>query len=333
MSKAEQGKSGVAGHHERLWGSVPQWGRLWGLAEMLGEVRTTADLVRLREARLFAAERLQERRELTPLSAKRLTGFWIPFERFAAAHGVDLVHDVTTGLVGGFVRALTRVGVPPAVATMHLRRDALRLWFKVLCEFGIAPGDPTVGVVLPPRLGLGIRPLTDDEVEQCRWSALSTVTATRQPALWALGEAGASTREIARVACADIDLTKGRVWLHGAPRTDARWAPLTEWGALQLARRTRDLRIQPASLVAFDRPVDEHAGRIGAGQTLAAIMARAGLADDREVKPRSLAAWVGRRVWLETGQIDEAARRLGLRSLDLAAELVGFNWRTDQDQA
>ena len=43
--------------------------------------------------------------------------------------------------------------------------------------------------------------------------------------------------------------------------------------------------------------------------------------------------WVGRRVWLETGRIDEAARRLGLHSLDLTAELVGFNWRVGQDQA
>lgn len=164
------------------------------------------------------------------------------------------------------------------------------------------------------------------DVGQCRWAALSTVVATRQPALWAMGEAGASTAEIAKVAVCDVDLSAGRVWLPGAPRTDARWAPLTAWGAAQLARRLRSLSGPPDQLVAFDRDISDRAGRISAGASLGAIMARAGLADERDVKPRSLSAWAGRRVWLETGRIDEVARRLGLRSLDLTAELIGFNW-------
>ena len=334
MSKAQRvAKSGSVRQVERLWSTDPPWGRLWKLAEVLRDMRTPAALFGLGEARRFAAEQMRERGELTPLSADRFTGLWARFERFSAAHDVELVADVSSDLACRFVHTLQRGGGLPSVATMHLRRDAIRLLFRVLREFGIADGDPTDGLILPPRSGLAIRPLTDDEVERCRWAALSTLGATRQPALWALGEAGASTREIAKVVGADLDLVEGRVWFHGAPRTDARWAPLTEWGATQLARRIRTADTRPEALVVCDRPADEHAGRISAGATLSAIMARAGLAGDREVKPRSLAAWVGRRVWLETGQIDAAARRLGLRSLDLTAELVGFDWRAEQDQA
>lgn len=294
---------------------------------MLDETRDAAKLVGLHEARLFAEHRVRDRGDLTALSVKRLAGLWAVFERFARAHEVDLLHEVSTDLVKGFIHARTRTGAQPAVATMHLRRDSIRLLFRLLRDVDVVGGDPTVDVVLAPRSGVAVRPLTDDEVGRCRWAALATVTATRQPAVWALGEAGASTREIAKVTGADVDLKERRVWVSGGPRTDARWACLTEWGVAQLGRRMRHLPSRRDALLAFDGAVDEHAGRISAGQALTAVIGRAGLAGESDVKPRSLTAWVGWRVWLETGRIDEAARRLGLRSLDLTAELIGFNWR------
>lgn len=318
--------------HGHLWDGKPA-GLLSRLADVLDEARTVASRLDLREARLFAAEQLGLRPEATRLSCERLIGLWARFERFAGAHGVHLIGDVTPALVEAFVRSLTKGRSRPAVATMHLRRASIRLLFKILREFGLSGTDPTADLVLPPRNGVAERPLTDLEVERGRWASLSTTTATRQPALWALGEAGASTREMAKATCSDLDLAGGVVWLRGGPRTDARLAPLTEWGATQLGRRVRQLQGQPEGLLAFDRAVNEHGGRISAGATLSAILARAGLADDRDVKPRSLVAWVGRRVWLETGRIDEAARRLGMRSLDLTAELIGLDWRSGQGQA
>ena len=284
----------------------------------------------IRDARLFAEAQVSIRGELTPLSAETVFAHWRKFETFLArGHGVTSVGGITPTLVEAFVSARTSRG-RPAAATRRGRCSSLRLLFREFRRYQLFEGDPTVDMLLPSRPRLVSRPLTDDEVERCRWAALFTVGATRQPAVWALGEAGASTREIAKVTAADLDLSAGQVWLHGAPRTDARWAPLTDWGATQLGRRTRNAGMLPHSPVAFDRPVDEQAGRISAGAALLDVMARAGLAGRRDVKPRSLAAWVGRRVFLDTGRVDEAARRLGMRSLDLTAELIGFDWREER---
>lgn len=304
-------------------------GLLWRVLEVLAEAGAlTADLS-LREARVFAAERLRDR-QLTDLSTDRLTTLWARFERFAWAHDVRLVSDVTPDLVGRFVRSRTTGRSAPSTATMHLRRAAIRLLFKVLREFGIDVVDPTLDIALPSRSGIAARPLTDEEVQACRWAALSTVGATRQSTVWSLGESGASTTEIARVRADDLDLDAAQLRLAGGPRTDPRRVPLTAWGTAQLARRLRSQRMSPDSLLAFDRPIDEYAGRISAGQAITAVMARAGLAHDKSVRPRSLAGWVGRSVWLETGRVEEAGRRLGMRSLDLTAELIGFDWREAQ---
>jgi integrase/recombinase XerC len=58
------------------------------------------------------------------------------------------------------------------------------------------------------------------------------------------------------------------------------------------------------------------------------VLTRAGLARERDVRPASVAAWAGRKILEESGQIDEVARRLGMRSLDRAARFVGFDWHS-----
>jgi integrase/recombinase XerC len=290
--------------------------------------REHAELISLGEARLFAEEQLRSREGLTALSSERIFPLWTRFVSFAQAHEVLLLADVAPHLVARFLRARTGTHNLPSIATMHSRRASVRLLFRLLREFGAVAGDPTLDLVLPPRSGLATRPLTDEEVDLCRWAALSSLVATSKPAFWALGEAGASTLEIARVTVADLDVEEGRVWLSGGPRTDARMAPLTDWGAKQLGRRLRSRGCDdPSRLVAFEREVDEHTGRSRAGEVLQAVMGKAGLGGEPDVKPRSLTAWVGSRVLRDTGRIEEAARRLGLRSLDLTAELVGFEWR------
>src|SRR5437016_6168127 len=92
-----------------------------------------------------------------------------------------------------------------------------------------------------PRSFLAVRPLTDDEIVVCRSFSLQTLTATRQPAAWALAEATARTSEIHHIVVSDLDFMNRRVWIHGSSKTEARWGFLSDWGATQLAGRVGDV--------------------------------------------------------------------------------------------
>ena len=58
---------------------------------------------------------------------------------------------------------------------------------------------------------------------------------------------------------------------------------------------------------------------------------RAGLGREPDVRPVSVVGWAGLRLLRETGRIDEVARRLGLRSIDRAARLLGWDWATSPE--
>ncbi len=124
---------------------------------------------------------------------------------------------------------------------MHLRRSALRLYFRTARQLGLCSGDPTLDLVLPARSSLHMRPLTDDEVALCRSFSVSSLTETRRPAAWALAEATARTSEIPHIRIRDLDVAEGRVWLWGSTKAEPRWGRLTEWGCKQLARQVERL--------------------------------------------------------------------------------------------
>jgi integrase len=267
------------------------------------------------------------------LTAQRVGEIWTRFDRYLrAGRGVHELGDVTVDIVREFVvapiardRGLQR----PSVATMHVRRCALRLLFGALRESGLVSSDPTRDVVLPPRSSVPGRPLSDGEVLLCRQAALSSLSETRLPAAWALAEATARTGELAHVRICDVDLALGRVWLHGASKTRPRWGLLADWSEQQLARRLEVLR---AKRVTPDVPlVYQGDGSVGVSQAAScnainAVLTRAGLAGESDVRPVSVAAWAGARILAETGRVEEVAARLGMRSLDRAARLIGWDW-------
>jgi len=59
------------------------------------------------------------------------------------------------------------------------------------------------------------------------------------------------------------------------------------------------------------------------------ILRRAGTHGEPDVRPGSVAAWAGGRLLREGRSIDQVAKALGSRSLDRAAETIGFDWRGD----
>jgi len=270
---------------------------------------------------------------LSPESHPRVLGLVDRFGAFLQrAYRVDCLGDVTLEQARAFVTSSSADGRRPSVATMRLRRSTLRFLFRTARELGLVAGDPTVDLALPSRTNEAARPLTDLEVQRCRRAALEDLTSTRLAVPWALGEATARTAEIPHLRVGDLDLGVGRVWIHGSSNTEARWGSLTPWGVAQLERHLRDHppARDDASLT-YRGSVNPESRRAHSSQAIRETLRRAGLTTDPYVRPASLASWAGRQVLSATGRIDRAARALGIRSLDGAAQLIGWDWTATAD--
>ena len=132
--------------------------------------------------------------------------------RFAAylesGHHIRSVDEIDRQHVEGFVLAPlpgSSGRQRPAIATMHVRRSALRLYFRIAQQAGLDVTDPTLDLRLPPRSGVQTRPLTTDEIALCRSFSLRTLTSTRHPTALALAEATARTSEIPQISVSDVD--------------------------------------------------------------------------------------------------------------------------------
>ena len=67
-------------------------------------------------------------------------------------------------------------------------------------------------------------------------------------------------------------------------------------------------------------------GQVSSCLAISDVLRRAGLAEEPDVRPASVAAWAGAQILAETGRIEVVARRLGMASLDRTARFVGFDW-------
>jgi integrase len=175
-------------------------------------------------------------------------------------------------------------GDTPSIATQHFRRSAIRLLFRLARYLGLAEGDPTLDLDLPPRSSLNQRPLTADEMVVCRTAALRTLTATRQPAAWALAEATARSSEIPRIRTSDVCLDDGLVWIHGGSRTEARFGKLTSWGLVQIARRIAVLEAASGatdSALVYSGKGSAESGQASSCIAISVVLRRAGLAGGR----------------------------------------------------
>lgn len=251
------------------------------------------------------------------------------FGHFAAqAYALQGLDEVTAVHVASFVHAHRRDHMQASVATMHLRRSALRLLFRTARRLGMTDADPTVDLVLDARSSVVGRPLTDDEVGVCRTAALHSLTSTRLSAAWALAEATARTAELPHLRLCDLDLDAGRVWIHGSPRTEPRWGALDDWGACQLARHVRGIGHDPdpETRLVYAGSGSAHSRQASSCQAIGETLRRAGLGGEADVRPISVAGWAGARIHAETGRVEAAARTLGVRSLDRAARLIGLDW-------
>jgi len=273
---------------------------------------------------------LRETSVLSDQSLRRLEPLLERFRQFAErSAGAGALAVVTPDVVERFVHARTTRGrTAPSPATMHARRSAVRLLFRTGRRLGLCVSDPTLDVVLPPRSGLRARPLTDDEVALCRSASLYSLDATRLPAAWALAEATVRSGELAGVRVTHVDLDNARVWIAGSSRTEPRWGVLSTWGCKQLGRRLETLG--DASLVVYAGAGSAESRQASSCQAIHETLVRAGLTGEADVRPVSVAAWAGRAAFERTGRVEDAARVLGVRTLDRAAAVIGWDWSTGE---
>ena len=276
-----------------------------------------------------------ETSDLGTQTRDRLVSTLTRFAAFAErGFGASTLSNITPDIARAFITAPSSGGEakPPSISTMHFRRSAVRLLFREARRVGLSDGDPTLDLALPPRSSLRLRPLTDDEVAICRSSALRSLSETRLPSAFALAEATARTSELPKIRAQDLRLDEGRIWIHGGSKAIERWGTLSSWGAEQLARRLRRLEKRPASTpIVYEGKGSPQSAQASACVAITSVLRAAGLGSESDVRPASIAAWAGATAFRKGAQIHEVARMLGVRSLDQAARLIGWDWVGEQD--
>jgi integrase len=269
---------------------------------------------------------LAELNAIAPISLIRVGDLIRGFANYLAASGIESSSGITEIHASDFVRSLTRSKTEPSVATMHLRRTALRIFFREAKALGALSADPITNIPLPPRSYRDLRPLTDGEIERCRSFAQRVKGETRYATAWALAEATTRVAELAEIRARDLDLGCGRVWIGGSAHTDARWSELTDWGANHLRR----------VLMSRSKPSPDHSllmpgrtSRASVHEFVASTLRQAGLAKTPGVRPNSIPAWRGATELFNGASIDKVAVLLGMRSLDRAATFIGFDWQAE----
>ncbi|MGK5640535.1 hypothetical protein ACSNOK_19805 [Streptomyces sp. URMC 126] len=289
------------------------------------------------------------RGEFTEQTLEKFSLLLRRFARYAELRGAAVLADVTDQLVEDFVIApgRSRHGhvTNAAVATMLLRRSVLRICYRTLRELGLSDADPTRDILLPARCPGQVRPLSEDEVIDLRHQASFVARPSRHGAAAALALAGGHSGEIGHIRVRDLDLAGRRVWMHGSSKVDARWCPLDDWSwnilkhraQFVAARQLRPHLVPAARLAVSDRRAGDAQLQARACVALRDLLTRIGLGRDESVKPASITAWAGVEAFTVTERIEDAARRLGLRSLDRTATVIGHAWHTtptrDEEEA
>jgi integrase len=275
--------------------------------------------------------RIRESSELSVQSRAKFLNLLDRFEAFlSTGAGVRSLAEVSSAHVTLFLSAVPASATTndPAAATMHLRRSAVRLLFRLARESGLDIGDPTLDIRLPRRSRRPLRPLTDAEIDLCRDASLHTLHETRLPAAWALAEATARTSELVSIRTSDIDLPSGVVRIGGSSKTRPRHGLLTDWGIQQVIRRLDAFTpsVPENGAIIYEGERGGASGQASASRSIAWTLRRAGLTADATVQPASVAAWAGRRLYDHGVPLEEVARRLGIRSLDRTARFIGLDW-------
>ena len=171
------------------------------------------------------------------------------------------------------------------------------------------------------------RPLTDEELFECRAASVWSLASARRSLTWALAEATCRSGEIPNVRVGDIHVARGLVTIRGGGRCAPRTGRLTEWGRNLLGEHLPGAADPDVPLVSSGETA-RLGGLVSANAAISQVLQRAGLGDEPDVRPSSVVAWAGVKVLERTGRIECVAEALGLKSLDSAASFIGWDWKT-----
>lgn len=270
-----------------------------------------------------------ESRWASAAQVRRLAQLADRFERFCTdGFGLVGLDDVSPAVARSFVTAADADGCTAGASLQRARRSAVRALYRCGREIGVATVDPTADISLPALSVHRARPLTDDEILECRAASTWSLASDRRAVAWALAEATCRSGEIPNVLAGDVDKCTGALVIRGGGRCVPRNGQLTGWGREQISHHLADSPDPTAPLVyAGDSP--RLGGLVSANSAISQVLQRAGLADEPDVRPSSVVAWAGTKVLERTGRIERVAEALGLTSLDSAASFIGWNWARD----
>jgi integrase/recombinase XerC len=244
--------------------------------------------------------------------------------------GLELsdLSEISFDLLQAFVDAPNDNGTTPAGGTMCGRATVVNLMVADWYKDGFLERNPLFGRTLRvPRPPGEIRNLIDVEMQKCIRVVPKSIRSTRAPAVLALGRLGAYGSEIVALKAEDIDLRSGKVQLPGCKSAFPRIATLDTWGLDAVGAHLEHPVLSDADPTALDSHVF---GRLtSVNDVFTRVLQQAGLWGPEEIRIGSIRLWAGARVLEQTGRIEDAARVLGMRSLDKVAEHLGYQWHLD----
>lgn len=264
-----------------------------------------------------------------PLTVERMREVLRRFVRYVDANGYGSLTVLDPAVCDRFVRAPVRSGQPPAAQTMHFRRTTIRTTLRTLRSLGVDAPDPTIDIALPPRGGVRLRPLTDDEIAMCRVAAFApNATDLKRPAAWAIAEATGTTADLTATTTDHIEPTPSGMTIRFEPsRTAAaRSVAATGWGETVLTRRLDELNTGARICYDGTKPARTGSAQAATCGLLGTVLLVTGLSRDPAVRPGSVRLWRIDHEFRTTGSFEHAARIAGARSLDTLAHQLAHDW-------
>jgi hypothetical protein len=184
-------------------------------------------------------------------------------------------------------------------------------------------GDPTLDLEVNEARSRRAKAVSDVTIERLQAAAPHELVASRRAVVLALAQAGAANTEITRIRTVDLNLVDGTVALPGGTRLDRRTNRLTDWGRHVLGDVVAGSRGADMSLL----PIRTSSAASTVSNTMSDLCQSAAIRP--KVTVEGIRAWRARRLFDHTRSIEDVARFLGTRSLDIACDIVDHRWRDD----